>query len=462
MYERTLGVDHPDVGVLAHNLAMLHHMQNKYMEAEPLYKKAMTIRTKALGSKHPEVMRLLLSYADLLEKTHRQAEAEHLKQCIDGVSTGRWTRSGRWTVFSTTSKAADIAPATAPVTGKGAESAAIAMAQIRKMAGQAKPQGSQPAMPPGSNTATPDPQISQAEGDLARFKAMHAQGEETQQLEAVPLREVKTLRPPQAPEPRPAAPLPHLAPQPQPIRLPQPQSAQSSLPPRQQPRSSDHDGTHANSWTSFRTFAEQSTRENNFIVAEQLWRNALLEAEHLGPLDPRLALTLDALSEVLAKQQKYDAAEVFTRRAIDIKVNAVGRNHVAVAHSTSALAKLFYSKGEYKQAVSLAKECIRIYEIVAGPDHPDTACAVYNLALIYHFKNAIHDAEKAYQRALHIRQKSLGDKHPDTVKAQNNFNKLLALKQKDQERSNDKMLISGTWRVLEMPPDAQLWLTEAE
>src|ERR1700728_2482712 len=41
MYERTLGHDHPDVGVLAHNLAMLYHMQCRYMQAEPLYKKAM-------------------------------------------------------------------------------------------------------------------------------------------------------------------------------------------------------------------------------------------------------------------------------------------------------------------------------------------------------------------------------------------------------------------------------------
>lgn len=191
-----------------------------------------------------------------------------------------------------------------------------------------------------------------------------------------------------------------------------------------------------------------------------MWRSALAEAEHLGPLDPRLAFTLDSLADVLTRQQKYEPAEVFLRRSIDLKVNAVGRDHVAVAHSTSSLAKLYYSKGDYRQAISLGKECVRIYETTHGPEHADTACAVYNLALIYHFKNNIPEAEKAYQRALQVRQRTLGESHPDTVKTQNNYNKLLLLKEKDKERSTDKNVISGTWKVLEMPPDANLWLAD--
>ncbi|MGH9551857.1 MAG: tetratricopeptide repeat protein, partial [Terriglobales bacterium] len=122
--EKTLGPEHPDIGVLAHNLAMLHHMQCRFMEAEPLYKKAMTVRTKALGSKHPEVMRLLEGYADLLEKMHRGEEARHLKQCIDGMSTGRWTRSGRWTIFSSSGGAPG-----APVAADAAALSARAQAE---------------------------------------------------------------------------------------------------------------------------------------------------------------------------------------------------------------------------------------------------------------------------------------------------------------------------------------------
>ena len=37
IYEVTIGPEHPDVGILANNLAMLYHMQDKFEDAERLY-----------------------------------------------------------------------------------------------------------------------------------------------------------------------------------------------------------------------------------------------------------------------------------------------------------------------------------------------------------------------------------------------------------------------------------------
>jgi len=93
IYQRVRGDDHLEVGMAAHNLAMVYHAQQRYGQAEPLYKIAMSIKTKFLGAKDADVMRLLDSYADLLQKTHREAEATHLKSCIDGVATGKWART---------------------------------------------------------------------------------------------------------------------------------------------------------------------------------------------------------------------------------------------------------------------------------------------------------------------------------------------------------------------------------
>jgi tetratricopeptide (TPR) repeat protein len=93
IFEESLGPNHPDVGVLCNNLAMLHHLQGSYDQAEELYKRAMGIQTKALGSNHPEVANLLANYSDLLMKMHRETEAAHMRACIKGISTGRWTRS---------------------------------------------------------------------------------------------------------------------------------------------------------------------------------------------------------------------------------------------------------------------------------------------------------------------------------------------------------------------------------
>lgn len=513
--EKTLGVDHPDVGVLAHNLAMLHHMQCQFNQAEPLYKKAMTIRTKALGGKHPEVLRLLEGYSDLLDKMHRGEEANHLRQCIDGVTTGRWTRSGRWSIFSSAAANVPDPATTAP------RAAASTAAQSHTTTGEhptthstisrirshneshvvqgpnATPsQANQPAPTNAFNralqsTTVPPKSPAAAVPDKAALSAteahrdaavLDAQSHRDAQSQSIP----PTLRLPQEPkragstaradekrndsgplkmasEPkRPAPmnkaeitrPLPKMNAE-EPVVAQQkeePKPATMNQPPQTLEQSEEN-------WRLYRNFAEQAQSSGNLTVAEQLWRQALREAECFG-LDPRLAYTLDSLADSLARQRDYPEAEKYLRRALDMKVSAVGRDHIAVAFTTSSLAKLYYWKGDYKQAVLHGKECVRIYETACGPEHLDTACALYNLALIFHFKDNYDEAEKAYKRALVIRQRTLGDQHPDTIKVQTNYAKLLHLKQKD--RSKDVALISGTWRVLELPPDAQLWLNDVD
>ncbi|MEO0810268.1 MAG: tetratricopeptide repeat protein, partial [Pseudomonadota bacterium] len=41
--------DHPNVGTTLNNLAELYRLQGRYAEAEPLYKRTITIFEKALG-----------------------------------------------------------------------------------------------------------------------------------------------------------------------------------------------------------------------------------------------------------------------------------------------------------------------------------------------------------------------------------------------------------------------------
>ena len=53
--EKALGPDHPDVGTRLNNLAGLYRAQGRYAEAEPLYQRALAIREKALGPDHPDV-----------------------------------------------------------------------------------------------------------------------------------------------------------------------------------------------------------------------------------------------------------------------------------------------------------------------------------------------------------------------------------------------------------------------
>jgi tetratricopeptide (TPR) repeat protein len=77
--EKALGPEHPVVATSLNNLAALYDTQGKYAQAEPLYKRALAILEKALGPEHPHVATSLENYATLLRNTKRVAEAEKLE-----------------------------------------------------------------------------------------------------------------------------------------------------------------------------------------------------------------------------------------------------------------------------------------------------------------------------------------------------------------------------------------------
>ncbi|CAN0388434.1 unnamed protein product, partial [Ascophyllum nodosum] len=64
--EEVLGPRHPDVASRLNNLASLLKSQGKYDDAEPLYKRALTIREEVLGPRHPDVASSLNNLATLL------------------------------------------------------------------------------------------------------------------------------------------------------------------------------------------------------------------------------------------------------------------------------------------------------------------------------------------------------------------------------------------------------------
>jgi tetratricopeptide (TPR) repeat protein len=60
------------------NLADLYSAQGRYADAEPLYKRALAIREKALGPDHPDVAQSVNNLADLYSAQGRYADAEPL------------------------------------------------------------------------------------------------------------------------------------------------------------------------------------------------------------------------------------------------------------------------------------------------------------------------------------------------------------------------------------------------
>ena len=61
------------------NLANLYRDRGWYVDAKPLYQRALAILEKALGSDHPNLATSLENYAALLRKTERGNEAAKLE-----------------------------------------------------------------------------------------------------------------------------------------------------------------------------------------------------------------------------------------------------------------------------------------------------------------------------------------------------------------------------------------------
>ena len=72
--------EHPDTATDLNDLAKLYRAQGKYDEAEPLVRRSLTIREKALGPEHPDVATSLENYAALLREMDRNAEADKLDE----------------------------------------------------------------------------------------------------------------------------------------------------------------------------------------------------------------------------------------------------------------------------------------------------------------------------------------------------------------------------------------------
>ncbi|MCH6578498.1 MAG: CHAT domain-containing protein, partial [Proteobacteria bacterium] len=73
---------------------LLYHRQGKYAEAEPLHKRALAIREKALGPEHPDVATSLNNLAELYKAQDKYAEAlVHIRRA-SAIHRGRAERTG--------------------------------------------------------------------------------------------------------------------------------------------------------------------------------------------------------------------------------------------------------------------------------------------------------------------------------------------------------------------------------
>ncbi len=89
---RAFGTQDPRYATTLNNLAELYRAQGRYAEAEPLYRRSLGIREKALGPVHTDIVKSLDNYAALLRMAGREAQATRMERRADIIRSKlpRW------------------------------------------------------------------------------------------------------------------------------------------------------------------------------------------------------------------------------------------------------------------------------------------------------------------------------------------------------------------------------------
>ncbi len=141
----------------------------------------------------------------------------------------------------------------------------------------------------------------------------------------------------------------------------------------------------------------------------------ILWIDHLQMMFPEAASLLNKTARYLHKRARYTEAEPLYERALSIREQLLGSEHLDTTHSLNNLASLYRVQGKYEEAETLYKQAISIRERFLGPEHPETAQSLNNLAFLYQTRGKYEQAETLYKQAISIRERLLGSEHPTTV-----------------------------------------------
>ena len=153
--------------------------------------------------------------------------------------------------------------------------------------------------------------------------------------------------------------------------------------------------------------------EGDYADARLLFERALaIREEVLGEHHPEVATTLNNLAQLLDLQGASAEARRLHERALAIREDLGGPRHPLVAASLNNLALCLQTQGELDAARPLLERALAIHERSLGPDHPDVATSLANLATLLSAQGAYAEARPHFERALAIKERKLGPDHP--------------------------------------------------
>ncbi|CAM9113710.1 unnamed protein product, partial [Hapterophycus canaliculatus] len=161
-------------------------------------------------------------------------------------------------------------------------------------------------------------------------------------------------------------------------------------------------------------------------AASTYYRQALTIYEKMsGPYhpgaNPKVLFALHALGRCLLKAGRAEEAEVSFRRVLiataadEEGVAGACDIHPLVASTYDLLARCAMDEGRTEEALGLLRRALKIRQDNLGKDHLQVALNLYKLGRVLFDDGRLFEAEQSLERALTIQETKLDDGHPDLV-----------------------------------------------
>jgi len=140
-----------------------------------------------------------------------------------------------------------------------------------------------------------------------------------------------------------------------------------------------------------------------------------IREELLGPMHPKLAITLFNLANTRSKQRRFDDAEPLYRRAIDIYEADGERSQRRLPYPLNGLGVVYKRQGRYDEAVVLYRRAAEVAEAAYGSEHDLVTTSLHNLANLEKRRGNLPEALELSRRAIRGVEARLGDEHPEVA-----------------------------------------------
>ena len=365
---RVLGTEHRITAMTLNNLARLYEAQKRYAEAEPLYREVMEIRKKVLGPRHSDTASALNNLAMLYKALGRGIDAEPL--LLEALDIKKEALGAQHLETAVISKnLADLYMSQGRY--RDAEPLLESALEIRKKVFGAE-----------------HPDTASIINNLAFL--YKSQGRYTE-AEILYIRALEIYTKALGPQ-------------------------------------------HPDTALIYNNLAGLYESLGRYTEAEPCYKYARdIDMRAFGPNHPETASTINNLAYLYKSQGRYAMAEALYRETLAIYTRTIGLQHADAASVINNLAALYKSQGRLSDAGILYAQSLEIRRKVLGPEHPDTASSLNNLAALYVSEGRFSDAEPLLKSALEIKSRILGPDHPDTASIINNQAILYASRGRTEE-----------------------------